>query len=103
MRPSKSFFQQATASLLMYALAGALLSGPVHAQSTVSAQIANFPLGANIQVLLKTNKKVRGTRGADSATGFTLLDSKAPLQSAALRCRDWTWGSSAMPAAAPKP
>ena len=43
----------------------------------MSAQIANFPLGANIQVLLKTNKKLRGARGADSPTGFTLLDSKA--------------------------
>ena len=77
MRPSKSFFQQATASLLTYALAGALLAGPVHAQSTVSVQIASLPLGANIQVLLKTNKRLRGTRGADSATGFVLLDAKA--------------------------
>lgn len=76
-RPSKSFFQQATAALLSYLLASALLAAPVHAQSTVSAQIANLPLGANIQVLLKTNKKLRGTRGADSPTGFILLDSKA--------------------------
>jgi len=76
-RPSKSFFQQATASLLTYALAGALLAEPGHAQSTVSAQIANFPLGANIQVLLKTNKKLRGTRGPDSPNGFALLDAKA--------------------------
>ena len=77
MRPSKSFSQQATASLLTYALAGALLAGPAHAQSTVSAQIANFPLGANIQVRLKTNEKLRGTRGADSPTGFALLHAKA--------------------------
>ena len=77
MLQTKCILKRATASVLTYALAAALLAGPVHAQSTVSAQVANFPLGANIQVLLKTNKKLRGTRGADSPTGFALLDAKA--------------------------
>jgi|KBSSwiStaDraftv2_1062776.scaffolds.fasta_scaffold1270233_2 hypothetical protein len=77
MLQTKCILKHETASVLTYALAAALLAGPVHAQSTVSAQVANFPLGANIQVLLKTNKKLRGTRGADSPTGFALLDAKA--------------------------
>jgi hypothetical protein len=69
---TKSFFQRATASLLTYALTAALLAGPVQAQASVTAQINDLPLGANIQVLLKSKQKLRGTRGAVSEAGFTL-------------------------------
>jgi hypothetical protein len=49
----------------------------VHAQTTVTAQINDLPLGAKIQVRLKTKQTLRGTRGAVSESGFALLDAQA--------------------------
>ena len=72
---TRRIFQRATTSLLIYALAATLPAGPAHAEINVPAQINDLPLGANIQVVLKTKQKLRGTRGAVSEAGFTLLDS----------------------------
>jgi hypothetical protein len=77
MLQTQSILRRATASLLSYALAATFLAGPAQAQANVSAQINNLPLGANVQVLLKNKQKLRGTRGAVTDAGFTLLDSQA--------------------------
>ena len=77
MRQTQSILRRATASLLSYALAATFLAGPAQAQTNVSAQINNLPLGANVQVLLKNKQKLRGTRGAVTDAGFTLLDPQA--------------------------
>jgi hypothetical protein len=43
----------------------------------IAAQITALPLGASIELRLKTNEKVRGSKGAASDTGFTLLNPHA--------------------------
>jgi hypothetical protein len=40
----------------------------------VTAQITATPAGAKIEVLLKDKEKLRGGRGAISASGFALVD-----------------------------
>ena len=40
----------------------------------VTSQIAGIPTGANIEVRLKNKQTLRGTRGAVSSSGFTLLN-----------------------------
>ena len=77
MDPSKSLLYRAATSLLTYALAAALLVGPVQAQANVATQINDLPLGANIQVHLKNKQTLRGTRGAVSDSGFSILDAQA--------------------------
>jgi hypothetical protein len=46
----------------------------------VTAQIVAMPLGANIELRLKTKQKIRGSRGAVSNTGFALVDAHAAEQ-----------------------
>ena len=43
----------------------------------VTSQIAGIPTGANIEVRLKNKQTLRGTRGAVSSSGFTLLNPSA--------------------------
>jgi hypothetical protein len=43
----------------------------------VTSQIAGIPTGANIEVRLKNKQTLRGTRGAVSISGFTLLNPSA--------------------------
>jgi hypothetical protein len=45
--------------------------------ASVQAQIAGMPLGANIELRLKNNEKLRGTRGSVSESGFTLVDARS--------------------------
>jgi hypothetical protein len=44
---------------------------------SMTTQIIAIPLGASIELHLKTNEKMRGSRGAVSDTGFMLLDAQA--------------------------
>ncbi len=44
---------------------------------SIAAQVAAVPQGARIEVRLKTKEKLRGTRGAVSDSGFTLITSSA--------------------------
>jgi hypothetical protein len=48
--------------------------------ASVTTQIVGMPLGANIELRLKNKQKVRGARGAISATSFALVDSHAGEQ-----------------------
>ena len=45
--------------------------------ASVTTQIVDMPVGANIELRLKNKQKVRGARGVVSATSFTLVDSHA--------------------------
>jgi hypothetical protein len=46
----------------------------------IAAQIAAIPLGARIELRTKTNEKLRGSKGAASDTGFTLVNPAADRQ-----------------------
>lgn len=45
--------------------------------ASVKTQIVNLPLGANIELHLKNNQRMRGAKGTVSDTGFMLLDAHA--------------------------
>ena len=45
--------------------------------ASLTAQIVGMPLGANIELRLKNNQKMRGARGSVSNTGFMLVDARA--------------------------
>ena len=45
--------------------------------ASITTQITNIPLGAQIELRLTNKQKVRGTRGALSPTGFTFTEARA--------------------------
>jgi hypothetical protein len=48
--------------------------------ASITAQIVAMPLGANIELRLKSKQKIRGSRGAVSNTSFALVDAHAAEQ-----------------------
>jgi hypothetical protein len=48
--------------------------------ASLTAKIVAMPLGANIELRLKSKQKIRGARGAVSNTGFVLVDAHAAEQ-----------------------
>ncbi len=44
---------------------------------SVRTQITSMPVGAGIEVRLKDQHKLRGSRGAVAETGFTLVDARS--------------------------
>jgi hypothetical protein len=42
--------------------------------ASITTQITSIPAGAQIELRLKNKQKMRGTRGAVSATGFSFVD-----------------------------
>jgi hypothetical protein len=46
-------------------------------EPAIAAQIAAIPLGARVELRTKTNEKLRGSKGAASDTGFTLINPPA--------------------------
>ncbi len=64
---------QAVAVLLVIAL----VSEAQPSEESVKRRITDAPLGARIEVHLKSNETLRGTRGEVSETGFTLTDAAA--------------------------
>jgi small nuclear ribonucleoprotein (snRNP)-like protein len=47
------------------------------AADDIACRIAAMPAGTRVEVRLKSNETLRGSMGAVSSSGFTLLDSKA--------------------------
>jgi hypothetical protein len=59
-------------------LALTILARQVEADTpAISAQIAAIPLGAKIELRMKTNEKLRGSKGTASDIGFTLVNPPA--------------------------
>jgi len=50
--------------------------GPAFAAENVTSQINGMALGTNIEVRLTNKQKVRGAKGAVSASGFMLVDAR---------------------------
>ena len=68
--------RQLLSLILTFAILTRLAPARPDTQSMTS-QIIGIPLGAGIELHLKTNQKMRGSRGAVSDTGFMLLDAQA--------------------------
>ena len=65
-----------TISLVLTLLMVMHLAPEAVAQDSVASQISAMPAGARIELLLKNQQTLRGTRGPVSGSGFTLVDSR---------------------------
>ena len=45
--------------------------------ASIKAEIANMPVGTNVELRLKDKQKLRGARGSLSDSGFTLVDARS--------------------------
>jgi hypothetical protein len=66
-----------TLSLALVLLMLTQLGPVVFGAQDVASQITSMPLGANIELRLKNQQRLRGARGAVSASGFILVDARA--------------------------
>ena len=67
--------RQLLSLVLISTMLARLASGAPDTDS-VKAQISSMSSGAKIELRLKNNEKLRGTRGPVSDTGFTLVDGR---------------------------